>query len=144
LYFEPYHQALQGLLDDTRARFGRVLLWDCHSIRRSVPAIHAGPFPDLILGSADQTSASAALIAQALQQLGSGPYSLSHNTPFKGGFITRHFGQPGTQQHALQLEMAKDVYMDDSERAYDAARAAQIQQLLRQTLLTLGHSLRLA
>lgn len=142
LYFEPYHVALQQLLDDTTARFGRVLLWDCHSIRRAVPAIHAGPFPDLILGSADQTSASAELIGQALQQLGRGPYSLSHNTPFKGGFITRHFGRPDAQQHALQLEMAKDVYMDNQERAYAPARADQIRTLLRQTLLTLGHSLR--
>jgi N-formylglutamate deformylase len=141
LYFEPYHQALQQLLDDTKARFGRVLLWDCHSIRRSVPAIHTGPFPDLILGSADETSASAELIGQALQQLGSGPYSLNHNTPFKGGFITRHFGRPEEQQHALQLEMSKDVYMDDAEQAYDQPRADQIRTILRQTLLTLGHSL---
>ncbi len=142
LYFEPYHRVLQQLLDETKARFGRVLLWDCHSIRRHVPAIHAGPFPDLILGSADQTSASAALIGQALHQLGSGSYSLSHNAPFKGGFITRHFGRPAVQQHALQLEMAKDVYMDDQEQAYDQPRATQIRALLRQTLLTLGGQLR--
>jgi N-formylglutamate deformylase len=141
LYFNPYHQALQQLLDDTKARFGRVLLWDCHSIRRLVPAIHKGPFPDLILGSADQTSAAPDLIEVALQQLGSGPYSLSHNTPFKGGFITRHFGQPGVQQHALQLEMSKDVYMDDKEQAYDQPRADQIRAVLRQTLLALGTTL---
>ncbi len=143
LYFEPYHRALQQLLDETKARFGHVLLWDCHSIRRHVPAIHAGPFPDLILGSADQTSASPALIEQALQQLGSGGYSLGHNAPFKGGFITRHFGRPAAQQHALQLEMAKDVYLDDREQAYDHPRAAHIRALLRQTLLALDGSLRL-
>jgi N-formylglutamate deformylase len=141
LYFEPYHDALQQLLDETKARFGQVLLWDCHSIRREVPAIHQGPFPDLILGSADETSASAGLIAQALQQLGSGQYSLSHNTPFKGGYITRHFGRPSEQQHALQLEMAKDVYMDDAEQAYDPARAQKVRTILRQTLLGLGQSL---
>jgi N-formylglutamate deformylase len=141
LYFEPYHQALQQLLDDTRARFGQVLLWDCHSIRRHVPAIHAGPFPDLILGSADETSASPALIELALKQLGSGPYSLNHNAPFKGGFITRHFGQPAAGQHALQLEMAKPVYMDDPEQAYDHQRAGQIRALLQQTLTALGRTL---
>jgi N-formylglutamate deformylase len=144
LYFEPYHKALQQLLDETKARFGQVLLWDCHSIRRVVPAIHNGPFPDLILGSADETSASAELIEYALQQLGRGPYSLSHNTPFKGGYITRHFGQPAAQQHALQLEMSKDVYMNDAEQVYDQARANQIRTVLRQTLLTLGQSLHAA
>ncbi|RAK69428.1 N-formylglutamate amidohydrolase [Hymenobacter edaphi] len=141
LYFAPYHQALQRLLDDTRARFGRVLLWDCHSIRRSVPAIHPGPFPDLILGSADETSAAPALIGQALEQLGRGPYALQHNHPFKGGYITRHFGRPDIEQHALQLEMAKDVYMNDAELAYAPERAEQIRAVLHQTLLTLGNSL---
>ena len=141
LYFEPYQQALQQLLDDTQARFGRALLWDCHSIRRNVPAINTGPFPDLILGSADQTSASAELIAVALQELRRGPYALQHNTPFKGGFITRHFGRPAVQQHALQLEMSKDVYMDDQERAYNLPRAAEIRAILRQTLLALGQAL---
>ncbi|MDO7847239.1 N-formylglutamate amidohydrolase [Hymenobacter sp. M29] len=142
MYFEPYHQALQELLDDTHVLFGEVLLWDCHSIRRSVPAIHAGPFPDLILGSADETSASAEIIGAALQQLGAGPYSLSHNTPFKGGYITRHFGRPEARQHALQLEMSKDLYMDDAEQAYDEQRAGQVQAVLRQTLLTLSQMLK--
>jgi len=141
LYFEPYHQALQQLLDETQAQFGRVLLWDCHSIRRMVPAINPEPFPDLILGSADETSAAPELIGQALRVLGSGGYSLHHNHPFKGGFITRHFGQPARQQHALQLEMAKQVYMDDQEQVYDALRASRIRALLSQTLQTLGNSL---
>jgi N-formylglutamate deformylase len=144
LYFAPYHEAVQQLLDDTRAQFGRVLLWDCHSIRRAVPAIHAGPFPDLILGSADETSASAEIIGAALQQLGRGPYSLSHNTPFKGGYITRHFGRPAAQQHALQLEMSKDLYMDDAEQAYDEQRATQMRAVLRQTLLALSQLLQTA
>jgi N-formylglutamate deformylase len=140
-YFEPYHAALGQLLDDTQARFGQVLLWDCHSIRRLVPAINPEPFPDLILGSADETSAAPELIATALRELGSGPYSLNHNTPFKGGYITRHHGQPARQRHALQLEMSKDRYMDDAEQHYDPARADRMRALLRQTLLALGAAL---
>jgi N-formylglutamate deformylase len=141
LYFEPYHQAVQSQLAATQAHFGRVLLWDCHSIRRVVPAINPEPFPDLILGSADKTSAAPALIEQALRVLGSGGYSLQHNHPFKGGYITRHFGQPARQQHALQLEMAKQVYMDDHEQVYDHQRATKIRALLSETLQALGHAL---
>lgn len=73
--------------------------------------------------------------------LGSGGYSLKHNHPFKGGFITRHFGQPARQQHALQLEMAKQVYMDDQEQYYDHQRATKIRALLSETLQALGHAL---
>jgi N-formylglutamate deformylase len=141
LYFEPYHQAVQTQLSATQAYFGRVLLWDCHSIRRVVPAINPEPFPDLILGSADETSAAPALIELALRVLGSGGYSLQHNHPFKGGYITRHFGQPAQQQHALQLEMAKQVYMDDHEHVYDYQRATRTRSLLKETLQVLGSEL---
>ena len=134
-YFQLYHQRLQQVLDEVKTQFGQVLLWDCHSIRRQVLSISAAPFPDMILGSADETSASPDIIATALQSLRSASYGVSHNHPFKGGYITRHFGQPATGQQALQLEMCKDLYMDDSETKYDENRAAQMQQLLKQTLL---------
>lgn len=142
LYFDPYHQKIQDLLDDIKADFGQVLLWDCHSIRRSVPAIQAEPFPDLILGSVDGTSAAPELIQHAIKTLSSETWNLSHNTPFKGGYITRHFGKPEENQHALQMEMCKDLYMDDTETLYDEDRAHQMQQLLKNCLTNMNQVLR--
>ncbi len=141
LYFEPYHQQVQTLLNEIKAQFGKVLLWDCHSIRRQVPTISATPFPDMILGSVDETSAGKNIIDTALHSLYSANHQVKHNHPFKGGFITRHFGKPSLNQHALQLEMCKDLYMDDSETNYDESRAATMQELLKQTLLQVAASL---
>lgn len=131
LYYQPYHEKLQALLDDRLKTFGRVLLWDCHSIRQFVPTIHPLKFPDLILGDADERSASSILINDALQVLGTSSLAVSHNYPFKGGTITRTYGKPHLGQHALQLEMTKVNYMDDDERVYDDACAEHIRQLLR-------------
>lgn len=130
-YYRPYHEQLQLLLDECRNKFGKVLLWDCHSIRQKVPTIHQGAFPDLILGDADGTSASPGLIETTLRILEQGQVRVCHNTPFKGGYITRHFGQPGLHQHALQLEMTKVNYMDDAEMRYDSSRAEQMRKLLK-------------
>lgn len=132
-YYWPYHQKIEELLKDLRSRFGKVLLWDCHSIRQVVPTIQKDKFPDLILGDADETSASKALITVALKNLGSASYSLNHNHPFKGGFITRHFGKPTQHQHALQLEMSKVNYMDDTELKYDKHRADKMKEALKRT-----------
>jgi N-formylglutamate deformylase len=137
-YFNPYHQALQETLAAVRDEFGAVLLWDCHSIRQFVPTIHPGKFPDLILGSADETSASNEIINAALSALGTGKYALSHNFPFKGGFITRRYGNPSLGIHALQLEMAKINYMDDEEVEYDVERADMIRAMLKPTLRRLS------
>jgi len=133
LYYHPYHAQVQQLLDETHAKFGKVLLWDAHSIRRFVPTIHKERFPDLILGSADGRSAHEDLIEAALIGLGSGPYDWSYNYPFKGGHITRSFGKPSLHQHALQLEMSKELYMDDSETQFDQTRAQAMREVLKRT-----------
>lgn len=133
-YYFPYHQKIEELFENLKAKFGKVLLWDCHSIRQIVRTIQEDKFPDLILGNADRCSASPDLIDTALQNLGSGTYSLKHNSPFKGGFITRYFGEPHENRHALQLEMSKINYMDDAEVKYDAVRAEKMRELLKKTL----------
>jgi N-formylglutamate deformylase len=140
-YYLPYHQKISELLRDLKTNFGKVLLWDCHSIRQVVPTIQKDKFPDLILGSADQTSAAQALIISALKDLGAANYSLQHNHPFKGGFITRNFGKPHQHEHALQLEMSKVNYMDDAERKYDQARASRMREVLKTTLRNLSEQL---
>ncbi|HRJ29391.1 MAG TPA: N-formylglutamate amidohydrolase [Cyclobacteriaceae bacterium] len=133
-YYNPYHEKLNGLLQSLKQEFGVVLLWDCHSIRQQVPTIHKEKFPDLILGDADGTSASPGLIETAIKKLESGGYSFQHNYPFKGGYITRHYGRPSENQHALQLEMSKVNYMDDGEMVYDEARAEKMRHVLQHTI----------
>ena len=141
LYFDTYHNMLAKLLADLKAEFGQVLLWDCHSIKQLVPTIQPDKFPDLILGSVDGSSADRSLIEVALTTLNKGEYTMTHNHPFKGGFITRHFGRPVEKQHALQLEMSKINYMNDSETDYDATRAEKMAELLIDTLSNLADHL---
>lgn len=140
-YFIPYHNNLQKILSDLKREFRKVLLWDCHSIRQSVPTIRKEKFPDLMLGSAGEKSAHPLLIKEALQRLRAGSYSVQHNDPFKGGYITRHYGQPLQNQHALQLEMSKVNYMDDAEKHFHPERAKKMEQILYNTLRALSGSL---
>lgn len=137
LYYEPYHQKIQSTLEELKAEFGKALLWDCHSIRQFVPSIRQEKFPDLILGDADGTTASPGIIETTLKRLEASNLTVSHNTPFKGGYITRAYGKPSDNIHALQLEMTKVNYMDDAEREYHPVRATRIQQTLKSVFETL-------
>ena len=141
LYFEPYHEKLRELLSRLKGEFGAVLLWDCHSIRQMVRTIRNDRFPDLILGSADETSANKLLIDTALHRLSKSNYSLQHNDPFKGGYITRTYGQPAGDQHALQLEMTKINYMDDNEKRYHPGKAKKMAEVLYSTISDLSQTL---
>jgi hypothetical protein len=77
------------------------------------------------------------LIETAVRSLEIDSYSFQHNYPFKGGFITRYFGRPGGNQHALQLEMTKVNYMKDDETRYDQERAENIRKVLIKTFESL-------
>ena len=136
LYYTPYHDALKERLSMLKAQFGTALLFDAHSIRSFVPSINAEPFPDLILGDDNGRTADLDLSQIIIDHLDNPPYSFQYNQPFQGGFITRSFGDPRNSIHALQLEMSKKLYMDDSEKNWDDVRAKNIQPLL-QTLFSL-------
>lgn len=140
-YYLPYHAKIRELLLERLDSFGKVLLWDAHSIRHLVPTIRAEVFPDMILGDDDEKTAHPALIQAALENLGSGTNHVNHNHPFKGGYITRHFGKPETRMHALQLEMNKILYMDDTETAFHAERADAVRTVLKRTFSALLHTL---
>ena len=132
-YYWPYHNKIDELIDMHKAEFGKVLFWDAHSIRRNVETIQKDDFPDLILGNDDLKTAGTAFIEKTLQTLGSGKFELKHNTPFKGGYITRSKGNPKENIHALQLEMCKDLYMSNNETTYDPKKAARVKRLLKST-----------
>ncbi len=136
-YFMPYHTKIEELLTDLQQKFPQVLLYDAHSIRQFVPSIRKEAFPDMILGTNDELACHPDLIQTALTALRAGKYLVAHNNPFKGGYITRHFGQPERKRHALQLERAKIHYMDDTETHYHPERASEMQTLLKGMFTTL-------
>ena len=137
-YFQPYYNKITEILNSFKTEFGQAILWDAHSIRRQVSTIQEAPFPNFILGTNDGKTASEELIQAAKSGLTSSTYDLTYNTPFKGGNITRHFGNPEQGIHALQLEMIKTLYMDDAERQYHLGRANKLRHTLKFTLDLLG------
>lgn len=140
-YYWPYYQAIETLLNERKEQFGHVVLWDAHSIRHRVSTIQKAPFPDMILGNNNEKTAHPKIINTALESLCTGPFELSHNSPFKGGHITRYFGKPDNNVHALQLEMNKIIYMDDNEITYNTERAQIVKTLLEKTLKNIQQTL---
>ena len=135
-YWQPYHDALRAELDRLRAQFGYALLWDGHSIRSEIPWLFKGKLPDLNLGTASGTSCAASLRAQLVTELQRNPqFTQAVDGRFKGGYITRNYGRPGDNIHAVQMEMCQSLYMQESlPFDYLDDRAAHVQPLLRRLL----------
>lgn len=135
-YWRPYHDKLAAELDALKARFGVAVLWDAHSIPSLVPRFFSGRLPDLNLGSARGTSAAGDLVATVMKTFETtNAFSSIVDGRFTGGYITRHFGKPHANVHALQLELAEIAYMDEAPPyKFDAARAAPLKSLLERTI----------
>lgn len=111
--YKPYHAALEELLRATRQRFTYSVLIDCHSMPGGIRPGEIGSRPDFIIGDRFGRSCSEQLTQAAielLQQLG---YTVAHNKPYAGGFITEHYGRPATGCYALQIEINRSLYMDE-------------------------------
>ena len=116
--YRPYHAALTSLLERKKQRFGFAILLCGHSMpsqgRRGHVDVGVGR-ADVVPGTRNRTSAAGSLIDlvdEAIRDLG---YSVKHDDPYKGGFSTGHYGRPQDDVHAIQIELARRLYMDEDE-----------------------------
>lgn len=115
--YRPYHKNLRELLATTRRRFRHYLLIDCHSM----PSVGGAHDPDaglrradIVLGDCFGSTCSEAVISIVEKSLTSMGYQVVRNKPFAGGFTTRHYGRPNQGLHALQIEINRELYMDET------------------------------
>ncbi|MGF6792713.1 N-formylglutamate deformylase [Paraburkholderia sp. 35.1] len=137
-YWKPYHDALAGELAALKAKHGKVLLWEAHSIRSRVPRFFDGRLPDFNFGTSNGASAAPGLADELAALVGrQSGYTAIANGRFKGGYITRQYGQPEQGVHAVQLELSQITYMEERlPYAYDEDLAAKVAPLLEALVTT--------
>jgi formiminoglutamase len=142
-YFAPYHAAIAAEIARLKTLHKSLVLYDCHSIRSEIPRLFAGVLPHFNIGTNDGKSCAPAVSGRIAELCAAAPgYTHVANGRFKGGWITRHHGNPANGVHAVQMELACRGYMAEPAAPdeanwpspYDAARAAPIQKILRAIL----------
>jgi len=114
-WFAPYHATLAAEIVRLRADHPRVVLYEAHSIRSRMPRLFEGELPQFNLGANSGASCDEALTAAVEAACDGSGLSRATNGRFKGGWTTRHYGQPGDGVHAIQMELACRGYMDDPD-----------------------------
>lgn len=130
-YWQPYHDALADTLASIKATFGKAVLLEAHSILSHVPRFFDGQLPDFNFGTANGESCSSQLIHQ-INQLDFAPYTSITNGRFKGGYITRAYGQPEQNIHSVQLELSQRTYMNEPTNEYNEKLASEVKPKLQQ------------
>jgi formiminoglutamase len=114
LWFEPYHAALRAEIARLRAAHSRIVLYDCHSIRSLVPRLFEGELPVFNIGTNGGASCDPGLTEAVAAICKASGESTVVNGRFRGGWITRHYGAPGAGIHAIQMEIAQRLYLDEA------------------------------
>ena len=125
--YKPYHAALNALMDTSIAKFGRAVLIDCHSMPSNPLYESGGLRPDFVLGDRFSTSCNPGFTRLVAEQLKGMGYVVAFNKPYAGGFITEHYGRPGKRRHALQIEVNRALYLNETSyrrsKDFDTLRA---------------------
>ena len=141
-YFDPYHAAIAAEVARLRARHARVVLYDCHSIRSVIPRLFEGELPQFNVGTNGGITCDPALAKEIESICAASGYSYVFNGRFKGGFITRNYGNPQGGVHAVQMELACRGYLRETgpvtegawPPAYDEAFSAPLRGHLKRIL----------
>ena len=129
-YWQPYHEQIAATLQQLREQHGYALLWDAHSIPSVVPSLFDGELPVLNVGTWDGRSCGKQLSDAVMSAAAASAYESVLNGRFKGGFITRHYGDPDNRVHALQLELGQRAYMHERNLEFDKVKAAELRATL--------------
>jgi formiminoglutamase len=136
--WRPYHEKIGAELRRIKQRFGYAVLFDAHSIRGTIPRLFEGDLPDFNIGTNEGRSASADLTARLAGVCAAPGYRHVVNGRFKGGYITRQYGDPANGIHAVQLELAQRTYMREAlPFDYIEAEAEKVRPILRRFVETL-------
>jgi formiminoglutamase len=138
-WFAPYHAALRAEIDRLRRKYSNVVLFDAHSIRSRIPRLFDGELPQFNIGTNSAMSCAPELTQAVEAACAASNDSHVVNGRFKGGWTTRHYGEPARGVHAVQLELACRGYMDEPEHPspdnwpppYSQARAAKLRAVLQ-------------
>jgi N-formylglutamate deformylase len=119
-FHAPYHAALAAEIERIRARHGIAVLYDCHSIRSVVPFLFDGTLPDFNIGDNDGETCAPEITAIVTNSCRNADgYTTIVNGRFKGGWTTRHYGQPQTGVHAIQMELTQSSHLEQEAPPFD-------------------------
>ncbi|MBU9698020.1 N-formylglutamate amidohydrolase [Rhodobacteraceae bacterium HSP-20] len=116
-YWHPYHSRLKTLLDESLAQFGHAILIDCHSMPHEAIEAHSRPGhprPDVVLGDRFGAAAARDVVDRIESAFAAAGLRTARNAPFAGAYIAQAYGRPSRNQHVVQIEIDRALYMDET------------------------------
>lgn len=128
-YWQPYQDKLAGLMAENAQDFGRAILMDMHSMPRDAVTIRNAARPDVVLGDRFGASCHSDIVDAVAKIFTNAGLRVARNAPFAGAYIAQRYGMPSVQQHVVQVEIDRGLYLDEA-RVTPSADFAAFQTLM--------------
>ena len=115
-HWHPYHRRLASLIEESHVLFGQAILIDCHSMpHEAIDSLCRGKRekPEIVLGDRFGTSAGGDLVEAIEVAFKAEGLKVARNTPFAGAYTAQTYGRPSRDQHAVQIEIDRALYMNE-------------------------------
>ncbi len=115
-YWHPYHAQLAALMTRQRAKFGRAILFDMHSMPHDAIGSGAGfaaNRAEVVLGDRFGAACHPDISARVAEIFTAAGLRVARNAPFAGAYIVQRYGQPSVGQHVIQIEIDRALYLDE-------------------------------
>jgi N-formylglutamate amidohydrolase len=139
--YRPYHRTLSALIEQKRERFGHAILLCAHSMPSLGRLGHSDAGrerADVVPGSRGKTTAALSIIETPERLAKNIGWTVSHDDPYRGGFSTAHYGRPAARIHALQVEVARRLYMDERSLSKNQSGFNKLQKFCEGLVAELG------
>lgn len=140
-YYVPYHTALSETLESLRGQYGYAILVAGHSMPSRGRSLHVDAGvrrADVVPGTRGRTTAAARVIDLVDAHFRAAGLSVRHDDPYKGGFSTTHYGRPDLSVHAIQIELNRALYVDETTFERRAGAFEQLKEVLDSLVAKLG------
>jgi len=115
-HWHPYHVTLETLIDESHQIFGEAVLIDCHSMpHEAIDNISRAGIPraDIVLGDRYGAAAHSDIVERVEAAFVGAGLKVVRNAPFAGAYVTQHYGRPSKNQHVVQIEIDRSLYMNE-------------------------------
>ncbi len=113
--YKPWHINLRKKINNLAHHNGQIFLIDFHSMPSEIFFGNKYDKKDIILGDLFGRSSNPKytnILKILFEEAG---LNVGKNIPYQGGFISKNYGSPSNGINAIQIEIRRDLYMDEEK-----------------------------
>lgn len=137
LVYQPFHQSIQAEIKKIRDQYGEIFHIDAHSMPSMGTAMHRDPGErraDIVVSDCLGKSCKPEFRDLVIAAYCIAGFKVGYNWPYMGGRVTEQYGNPGQGCHSLQVELNRDLYMDEKTKKFKQKEGAEVQDKILKAL----------